>query len=97
VVPSTHPIRERVIHAAVSDIITGLLFQDRAAMLAAILPATAAKHDDCAKCARKTYARGSPRTTPLIEELRYASAAAPAAPRAGRTSSGTGGRPGVLG
>jgi hypothetical protein len=38
-------IRERVIHAAVNQIITGLLSADRADMLAAILPATAADHD----------------------------------------------------
>jgi site-specific DNA recombinase len=38
-------IRERVIHAAVNQIITSLLYADRADMLAAILPATAAEHD----------------------------------------------------
>ncbi|HEY5398269.1 MAG TPA: recombinase family protein, partial [Trebonia sp.] len=38
-------IRERVIHTAVNQIITGLLSADRADMLAAILPATAAGHD----------------------------------------------------
>jgi len=38
-------IRERVIHAAVNQIIAGLLSADRAEMLAAILPATAADHD----------------------------------------------------
>jgi hypothetical protein len=38
-------IRERVIHAAVTQIITGLLSADRADMLAAILPSTAGGHD----------------------------------------------------
>ena len=38
-------VRERVIHAAVNDIITGLLSADRAEMLAAALPATQAEHD----------------------------------------------------
>ena len=38
-------VRERVIHTAVDDIITGLLSDDRAAMLAAALPATQAERD----------------------------------------------------
>jgi hypothetical protein len=38
-------IRERVIHTAVNQIITGLLSADRADMLAAILPTSAADHD----------------------------------------------------
>jgi hypothetical protein len=38
-------IRERVIHAAVDDIISGLMSADRRAMLAAVLPATQAEHD----------------------------------------------------
>jgi hypothetical protein len=38
-------VRERVIHAAVDRIINGLLSEDRAAMLAAILPATQAEAD----------------------------------------------------
>lgn len=38
-------IRERVIHAAVNDIITTLLSPDRATMLANTLPATKAEHD----------------------------------------------------
>jgi hypothetical protein len=38
-------VRERVIHAAVDGIISRLLSGDRAEMLAAILPATQAEHD----------------------------------------------------
>ena len=38
-------IRERVIHGAIDDIITTLLSRDRREALAAILPATAAEHD----------------------------------------------------
>ena len=57
-------IRERVIHAALNQIIAGLLSADRADMLAAILPATAADHDQRNSSAPKNYNGRPPRTRP---------------------------------